>query len=53
MRWVGHVARKWRQQRCIQGLYGGILMERDHLGYIGVDGRIILNWIFKNWEREA
>ena len=28
-------------------------MERDYLGYLGVDGRIIIEWIFKNWEREA
>jgi hypothetical protein len=25
------------------------MMERDHLGDPGVDRRIILKWIFKNW----
>ena len=25
-------------------------MERDHLQDTGVDGRIILNFIFKKWE---
>ena len=25
-------------------------MERDHLGDPGVDGRIILRWIFRKWE---
>jgi hypothetical protein len=25
-------------------------MERDHWGNPGGDGRIILKWIFKNWD---
>jgi len=25
-------------------------MERDHLGDPGVDGRIILRWIFRKWD---
>jgi len=24
-------------------------MERDHLEYPGVDGRIIFRWIFRKW----
>jgi hypothetical protein len=27
--------------------------KRDHLKDTGVDGRIILRWIFKRWDREA
>jgi len=26
------------------------LRERDHLGDLDVDGRIILRWIFRQWE---
>ena len=39
----------WGEQRCIQGL-GGNLRERDHLQDPGVDGRIILRWIFRKWD---
>jgi hypothetical protein len=28
-------------------------MERDHLKDVGVDGRIILKWIFKKWDGAA
>jgi len=26
------------------------LREIDHLEFLGVDGKIILKWIFKNWD---
>jgi hypothetical protein len=29
------------------GFWWGNLSERDHLGYPGIDGRIILRWIFR------
>jgi hypothetical protein len=32
------------------GFWWGILRERDRWGDLGVDGRIILGWIFKKWE---
>jgi len=31
----------------------GNLKERDHLGDPSVDGRIILKWIFSNWNVEV
>jgi len=32
------------------GFWWENLRERDHLGYPGVDGRIILGWIFRKWD---
>jgi hypothetical protein len=31
----------------------GDLRERDNLGDLGLDVRIILNWISKKWDGEA
>ena len=38
------------QERCILGFWWGNLRERDHLGDPGVDGRILLRWIFRKWD---
>jgi hypothetical protein len=35
------------------GFWWGDLRERDHWEGVGVDGRIILKWIFKKWDWES
>jgi hypothetical protein len=35
------------------GFWWGNLRERDHLEEAGVDGRIMLRWIFRKWYVEA
>ena len=36
--------------KAYTGFWWGNLRERNRLGDPGVDGRIILRWIFKKWE---
>jgi hypothetical protein len=45
-RWAGHVARMGRGEACTAFCWGN-LSERDQWGDPGIDGRIILRWIFK------
>jgi len=49
MRWERHVA-CMGGSRGIYRVWWGILRERDHLGDPGIDGRIILRWIFRKWD---
>jgi hypothetical protein len=35
------------------GLWWGNLKKRDYLEKLGVDGRMLLKWIFKMWDGEA
>jgi hypothetical protein len=32
------------------GIWSGNLRERDHLRDPGIDGRIIIRWIFRKWD---
>jgi hypothetical protein len=47
MRWAGYVARMGRGGVCIW--LGGDLRETEQWGDPGVDGWIILGWIFRKW----
>jgi len=44
---VWHV---WGRRDVPIGYWMGDLIERDHLEDLGVDGRIILKWIYRNWD---
>ena len=52
MKWAAHVARMVEKRGAYRVL-GGNLRERDHLEDSGVDGRIILRWIFRKWDVEV
>jgi hypothetical protein len=49
MRWAGHVACMGRGN-AYTGFWWGNLRARDNLGDAGVDGRIIVRWIFRKWD---
>jgi hypothetical protein len=47
---VGGVGSTYGEGRGVYRVLVGNLRERDHLEDPGVNGRIILRWIFGNWE---
>jgi hypothetical protein len=56
MRWAGHVAHMGDIQdvhKVHTRFWWGDLREGDHWKDPGVDGRMILKWIFKKWDGMA
>jgi len=49
MRWAGNVV-CMGESKGHTGFWWGNLKERDHWGNPGIDGRIILRWIFRKWD---
>jgi len=49
MRWAGHVAHMGEGREYMGSLWGN-QRERDHWGDLGVEGRIILGWIYRRWD---
>jgi hypothetical protein len=43
----------WGAREMRIGFWWGDRRERNHFEDLGVDGRIVLKWIFKKWEGEA
>jgi hypothetical protein len=50
MRWAGHVTHMVERGGAYRAFVLGNLKERDHMEDQGVDERIILRWIFRNWD---
>ena len=40
----------WGRVEMYTGLWWGHLREKDHLEDPGLEGRVILRWIFRKWD---
>jgi len=52
VRWAGPVELMGRGEAYTELCWEN-LKEREHLGDPGVDGKIILRWIFRKWDVEV
>jgi hypothetical protein len=46
VRWAGHVACMGRGE-AYADFWWGNLRDGDHLGDLGIDGKVIIRWVFK------
>jgi len=53
MRWAAICSTYGWREVAYTGVWWGNLRERDHWGDPGVDGSIILKWIFMKWDVEV
>jgi hypothetical protein len=42
--------RAWGRGEMHKGFWWGNMRERDYLEDAGLDGRIILKWMFRKWD---
>ena len=49
MRWAGHVAYIGERKGAYTDLVGK-LREKDHFEDPGLDGRLMLTWVFRKWD---
>jgi len=40
----------WGRGEEFTGFWWGNLRERDYFGHPGIDGTIVLRWIFRKWD---
>jgi len=44
---------EWERGEVQTGFWSGGLRERDDFEHLGIDGRMILKWIFKKWDGKS
>jgi len=52
MRWADIVA-YMGYRRGAYRVFVCNVMERDHMEDLGLDGKVVLKWIFREWDGEA